>query len=117
MHLFCGLRLCGAYLSCEQTRKVIIMINANPEARAFRPGVSHSAATGAIATLATFLLCWALAALGIPLSHMLVALFTPEPMGSLQALASGAIWAFVSGGVIGAIIALSYNITRRFEPR
>lgn len=93
------------------------MINANPEARAFRPSVSHFAAAGGIATLTTFLLCWAFAALGIPLSHMLVALFTPEPMGSLQALPTGAIWAFVSGGVIGAIIVLSYTITRRFEPR
>lgn len=71
--------------------------------------------TGAFGTLGLFLLCWAATALGMPLgtTHAFVALFTMQPVESIEALWMGGLWAFVAGGVAGAIIAHCYNLAGR----
>lgn len=76
----------------------------------------RSISTGAFSTLIIFALCWAGVALGLPLTlpHGLVALFTLEPVGSLKALFVGGFFAFLAGGIGGAIIAHCYNLAGRW---
>jgi hypothetical protein len=75
--------------------------------------------TGAFATLGMFALCWILVLLGMPLSatHGFVGLFTMQPVGTTNALWTGALWAFLAGGVAGAIIAHCYNLAGRILGR
>jgi len=91
------------------------MTDAVPTARLGRADILRCTSTGAFATLLLFLLCWATVALGTPLSvsHRFVALFTMQPMGSVDALWMGGSWAFLAGGVAGALIAHCYNLAGR----
>lgn len=82
-----------------------------------RLSVARCAITGAFATLLFFGLCWVFAALGLPLTHMFIGLFTSEPVGSAASLGVGSLLAFVSGGIIGAVIAHCYNLAGRFLGR
>lgn len=84
-----------------------------------RADVIRCISTGAFSTLWLFVLCWAVVALGMPLSatHGFVALFTTQPVGSVNALWMGALWAFLAGGVAGAIIAHCYNLAGRILGR
>lgn len=84
-----------------------------------RADVVRCVSTGAFSTFLLFLLCWVAVALGIPLSatHGFVALFTMQPVGSIEALWMGALWAFIAGGVAGAIIAHCYNLAGRILRR
>ena len=68
-----------------------------------RADIIRCASTGAFSTLGLFLLCWAAVALGMPLSanHGFIALFTMQPAGSISALWTGALWAFLAGGIAG----------------
>ena len=79
-------------------------------------GYLRSVSTGAFSTLLIFLLCWAGAVLGLPLvlSHAFVALFTLEPVGTIASLGIGALSAFISGGIAGAIITHCYNLAGRW---
>ena len=81
-----------------------------------RLGYARAASTGAFSILALFVLCWAGVALGLPsvLPHAFVGLFTLEPAGSAASLGIGATFAFLSGGVAGAIIAHCYNLAGRW---
>ena len=76
----------------------------------------RSASTGAFSTLIIFALCWAGVALGLPLTlpHGFVSLFTLEPVGSVNALLIGGGFAFLAGGIAGAIIAHCYNLAGRW---
>ena len=76
----------------------------------------RSVSTGAFSTLIIFALCWAGVALGLPLTlpHGLVSLFTLEPVGSVNALLIGGGFAFLAGGIAGAIIAHCYNLAGRW---
>ena len=78
----------------------------------------RSASTGAFSTLIIFLLCWVGTAIApspsFGLSHTFVGLFTSEPVGSVTSLGIGALAAFITGGVIGAIIAHCYNLAGRW---
>lgn len=76
-------------------------------------GVARSASTGAFATLIFFVLCWAAAAAGVSLSHAFIGLFTLQPAGSTAALLAGGLWAWVGGGIGGALIAHCYNLAGR----
>ena len=78
-------------------------------------GYVRSVSTGAFSTLIVFALCWVGVALGLPftLSHSFVGLFTLEPVGSLNALLLGGLFAFLGGGIGGAIIAHCYNLAGR----
>jgi len=82
-------------------------------------GFYRSVSTGAFSTFLFFLLCWAGAALGLPLalSHAFIGLFTLEPAGSLAALWIGGLSAFLAGGVAGALIAHCYNLAGRWMGR
>ena len=73
------------------------------------------ASTGAFSTLIIFALCWVGVAFGLPLTlpHGFVGLFTLEPVGSLNALLIGGLFAFLAGGIGGAIIAHCYNLAGR----
>jgi hypothetical protein len=55
----------------------------------------------------------------MPLSatHGFVGLFTMQPVGTTNALWTGALWAFLAGGVAGAIIAHCYNLAGRILGR
>jgi hypothetical protein len=76
----------------------------------------RSASTGAFSTLIIFALCWVAVALGLTLtlSHGFVSLFTLEPVGSVSALLIGGGFAFLAGGIAGAIIAHCYNLAGRW---
>ena len=78
----------------------------------------RSASTGAFSTLIIFLLCWVGTAIApsppLGLSHTFVGLFTSEPVGSVASLGIGALAAFITGGVFGAIIAHCYNLAGRW---
>ena len=76
----------------------------------------RSISTGAFSALIIFALCWAGVALGLTLAlpHGLVSLFTLEPVGSVNALLIGGGFAFLAGGVAGAIIAHCYNLAGRW---
>ena len=77
--------------------------------------VLRGTSTGAFSTLGLFLLCWATVPLGMPLSatHAFVALFTMQPAGSADALWMGGLWAFLAGGVGGALITHCYHLGGR----
>ncbi len=79
-------------------------------------GYYRSASTGAFSTLIIFALCWAGVALGLPLtlSHGFVSLFTLQPVGSATALLIGGVFAFLAGGLGGAIIVHCYNLSGRW---
>ena len=81
--------------------------------------IYRSVPTGAFSTFLFFLLCWAGAALGLPLalSHAFIGLFTLEPAGSLASLGIGGLSAFIAGGVAGALIAHCYNLAGRWMRR
>ena len=76
----------------------------------------RSVSTGAFSTLIIFALCWAGVALGLPLTlpHGLVSLFTLEPVGSVNALLIGGGFAFLAGGIAGAVITHCYNLAGRW---
>ena len=79
--------------------------------------VARCAMAGAFATLLFFALCWVFAALDLPTTDMFIGLFTSEPVGSAASLGVGSLLAFVSGGIIGAVIAHCYNLAGRFLGR
>jgi hypothetical protein len=81
-----------------------------------RLGYYRSASTGAFSTLIIFVLCWAGVALGLPLTlpHGFVSLFTLQPVGSVNALLIGGLFAFLAGGIAGVIIAHCYNLAGRW---
>jgi len=70
--------------------------------------------TGGFATLNAYLLGWAWAAIGLPGANAFLNLFTnqltTQQAGSLTALWTGGLCAFLSGGVFGALIAHCYNL-------
>ena len=76
-------------------------------------GVARSASTGAFATLIFFVLCWTAAVAGLSLTHALIGLFTLQPLGSAAALFTGGLWAWVGGGIAGALVAHCYNLAGR----
>ena len=75
----------------------------------------RTTSTGAFSTLILFALCWVGVSFGLPLTlpHGFVGLFTLEPVGSLNALLIGGLFAFLAGGISGAIIAHCYNLAGR----
>ena len=92
------------------------MTHANPTASSRMRGYYRCASTGAFSTLIIFALCWVGAALALPLafSHNFVSLFTLQPAGSMNALLIGGVFAFLAGGITGAIIAHCYNLAGRW---
>jgi hypothetical protein len=86
------------------------MMTSSAATRPHRLGVTHMAATGAAALVFLFVLFWASAAFG-GLPH-LRALFGPMGAGSPTAVLIGLLYALVGGALIGAIVAVSYNIFR-----
>ena len=77
-------------------------------------GVARSASTGAFATLIFFVLCWAAAAVeALSLSHAFIGLFTMKAAGSAAALLEGGLWAWIGGGIAGALTAHCYNLSGR----
>ena len=92
------------------------MTHVNPTASTRMLGYYRSASTGAFSTLIVFALCWAGAALALPIafSHNFVSLFTLQSAGSLNALLIGGLFAFLTGGITGVIIAHCYNLAGRW---
>lgn len=84
-----------------------------------RADIIRCASTGAFLTLGLFLFCWAAVTLGMLLSanHGFIALFTMQPAGSISALWTGALWAFLVGGIAGAMIAHCFNLAGRIFGR
>lgn len=95
------------------------MTDVNQTVPTTRLGYYRSASTGAFSTLIIFALCWAGVALGLPLTlpHGFVSLFTLQPVGSVTALLIGGVFAFLAGGLGGAVIAHCYNLSGRWPRR
>ena len=92
------------------------MTEATPSVRhGARADVLRCTSTGAFATLWLFVLCWIAIALGTPVgaTHAFAALFTMQPAGSVTALWTGGLWAFIAGGVAGLLVAHCYNLAGR----
>jgi len=96
--------------------KEIVMIDQNGVS-APRSSASRFAVTGAFVALVVFVACWVAAALGIVASHAFVGLFTLAPVTSSSALVVGGISAAGSGAVVGALMAVGYNLTEHFAGR
>ena len=92
------------------------MTQINLPASTTRLGYYRSASTGAFSTFLLFALCWIGVFIGLPLilSHAFVGLFTLEPAGSVSSLWTGGLSAFVSGGIVGVIVAHCYNLAGRW---
>jgi hypothetical protein len=82
-----------------------------------RLDIVRCASTGAFAILLVFLLCWVATALGTPLAHSFISLFTVQPVGSTEALWMGGVCAFIFGGVTGGLVAHFYNLAGRLLGR
>ena len=81
-----------------------------------RAPVVRFAATGATTLVILFVLCW-IGAVAWPaaFTHAFVTLFTAAPTTSRLALGQGICNALLFGFMAGAILALSYNLSRRLE--
>lgn len=89
----------------------------NSRSEAYRLSVGRLSLTGALSLLVLYALCWVGAALGIPASHLFIAMFTSFAVGSFAALCVGGAWALLAGAVAGAVIAATYNLVSFIEPR
>ena len=79
--------------------------------------VRLSAAAG-VASALIFALCWV--GTFIPFAsptHAYIALFTPAPMNSVQALTEGTLWSLLFGAFSGALFAIVYNVFGGLERR
>ncbi|MFP5329929.1 MAG: hypothetical protein ACLGHC_07320 [Alphaproteobacteria bacterium] len=75
-----------------------------------RIGVIRLAATGGLASLVFYVLCWIGALLPVGyVTHMFLQLFTGADINSITALVQGAVWSAAFGLIAGALIALFYN--------
>ena len=72
--------------------------------------------TGALSLFVVYAACWAGAAVGIPVTHAFIGLFTSFAVGSLAALCVGGAWALLAGGFTGAALAAIYNLVKFMEP-
>jgi hypothetical protein len=78
-----------------------------------RLGLFHAALVGAATLLVLYVLCWAGAALGLAqASHLYLALFTTAPITSTTALLQGACLSIGFGLLVGALVALFFNLFR-----
>lgn len=76
------------------------------------------AVTGAIVSSVFFALCWAGAFLPIgPATHAYLGLFTDAEITSGLALVQGIGWSFIFGALIGALIAIVYNMLDALDRR
>lgn len=76
-----------------------------------RVGVFHCTLTGAAVLAAVFLLCWATEAIAdIPASKSLLVFFTGQALRSHEAIAKGCLLAIAVGALIGALIAIFFNV-------
>ena len=81
-------------------------------------GLIRFALTGALASITFFVICWLGAVLGIKIvTHMYIELFTYAEMGSGLALLQGTCLSFVSGLVVGGLIAFFYNLLAPVDAR
>lgn len=74
--------------------------------------VARLPVAGGVTAAVVFILCWV--GTFIPFSsptHAYISLFTNADIGSVQALAEGALWSLLFGALIGALFALVYNAT------
>jgi hypothetical protein len=80
-------------------------------ARTHRLGVVRLALAGGLSAALVFILCWlgTLVPFGSP-THAYIALFTPAPIQSVQALGEGSLWSLLFGILVGAVFALVYNL-------
>ncbi len=83
-----------------------------------RLSLPRFALTGALTALILFVLCWLASQVGnLPLTHMWIGLFTPDPLSSSSALITGGLSSFGAGAVLGAVIAIIYNALGSLERR
>lgn len=75
-----------------------------------RLGVVRLSATGALASVAFYVLCWIGALLPLRyVTHTYLQLFTSADLSSGTALVEGAVWSAAFGLIAGALIAFFYN--------
>lgn len=95
------------------------MTEANFPARGSHADVVRFASAGAFATLGLFLICWVTVTIGAPIgaTHAFISLFTMRTVGSVEALFTGGLWAFIAGGIAAVFFAHCYNLAGRFLRR
>jgi hypothetical protein len=81
-----------------------------------RISISRLAAAAGVSATAIFVLCWlgTLFPFGSP-THAYIAVFTPAPIQSAQALGEGSLWSLLFGALSGAVFALAYNLFAGLE--
>ena len=72
--------------------------------------------TAALSLFIVYVVCWAAAAVGIPLAHTFITLFTSFEPSSFAALCVGGAWALLAGAFVGAVIAVTYSLVSFVEP-
>lgn len=88
-----------------------------PDVDGRRPlSIGRLSLTGALSLFVVYAACWAGAAVGVPVTHAFIGLFTSFAVGSLAALCVGRGWALLAGGFTGAVLASIYNLVKFMEP-
>jgi amino acid transporter len=65
---------------------------------------------GGLALGVVYVSCWVGIFVNIPVSHMLIQIFSTQPIASTAALLEGTIWAVVFGALISLLAAIIYNV-------
>ena len=75
-----------------------------------RASVVRLSLTGAVSLAVIYALCWVGAQLNIAVTHRFIGLFTDGDITAVSTLLIGACWALGAGLVVGAVIAIVYNL-------
>lgn len=82
-----------------------------------RASVVRLSLTGAVSLTIVYILCWLGAVLNIAVTHRFIGLFTDGDVTAVSTLLIGGCWALAAGLVIGAVIAIVYNLLGFTERR
>lgn len=83
-----------------------------------RISIARVTVAGGVSAALIFALCWigTFIPFGSP-THAYIALFTPAPIQSVQALGEGSLWSLLFGGFSLALFAIVYNLFAGLERR
>lgn len=85
---------------------------AQPATGVAHVNVGRLTMTGAVTAAIVFVLCWVGTLLPAPNpTHAYISLFTTADIGSGRALAEGSLWSLLFGGVAGAVLAITFNLS------
>ena len=82
-----------------------------------RISLARSAAAASASLTLLYVLCWAGAYAGVPVTHLWIKGFTFAPVDSITALVEGTIWSIIAGAIVGATAAFFYNVFSGLDRR